>query len=852
VREVVRRAGGSARGTGAEEQRCDSEGDDLEGMIRSSNTRAACAAIRTLGEYITGSCSFGALDDSALNGSRSRALGLLLAGLAHYDETVRHETENVIGGSLFASDLLPPEAKSFLFGQIHKKLLVLLYEQPESRLTLFNTAATLNRIYRYVTEREVSRESFDFEPQGAAAFFPGTFDPFSSGHKRIVSEIRALGAEVYLAVDEFSWSKKTQPTLIRRQIVNMSTADQFGVYLFPGDIPVNLSNPGDLARLRGLFPKRQLYIVVGSDVVQNASAYSDPSAPGSVCDYDHIVFMRAADESDRQEKLPENRIRGKVIDLSLPPFYEDVSSTRIRENIDKNLDISMMVDPMVQEYIYLNSLYVRAPQYKTTVDPKTPELIYTGGTRGAHVSGYATLLRKMGVKLDPARDNRAVISGSPDGPDLGFAVSHTVNTGGLFEELSDISAAENVRQKISGKILVIDRVYSRSADDTERSQIVNELLARSLNDDHTYAMVRCKEDDALGKVFERKGFKPLPGGDGILVADMRSPMIFIEDALQTIKEPLCFDPAVADTVRSCRVRLQNALTELFPGRLLLSFDSGALNRMLIKKVMEYNGAADIPDHTKNVGRYMCVPYGKILSDSVVPHTVTKTLHVEKVFERDISDFGIMEYPGYSPIAAQIDTIASFGRPVILVDDLLHKGYRLEKLDSMLKSSSVEIKKIMVGILSGRGRDLMELTGRDADCVYFIPNLSYWFTESLEYPFIGGDSIKGGSPAPGYLLPSVNLILPYKMPDYVKNASPGSLYRLSLCSLENARDILQTLERRHQALFERSLTLGRLGEALHRPRIPDKGSAMKYDPGVLPSQYVEDDIKLLLRIGGTER
>jgi cytidyltransferase-like protein len=787
-----------------------------------------------------------------LDANRIRALGLLFAGLAHYDETVRHETLSVIGGSFFASDILSPGMRSVLFGYIHKKLLALLYEQPESRLTLFNAAATLNRVYRYITEREVMNEPFEFVSPGAAAFFPGTFDPFTSGHKRIVQEIRSLGVEVYLAVDEFSWSKKTQPTLIRRRIVNMSCADQFGVYLFPGSIPVNLSNPGDLARLRGLFPGRQLYIVVGSDVVQNASAYSDPSVPGSVCDYDHIVFMRAADETDRQETLPESRIRGKVISLSLPPFYEDVSSTRIRENIDKNLDISMMVDPMVQEYIYQNSLYVRAPQYKSTVDPSPPELVNTGGGNGTPIAGYMPLFKKMGVKLDQKRDNRAVISGNADGPDFGFAVSHTVDTGGLFEELNNFSAAQYVREKTSGKLLMIDRVYSKDAGDTAKDILINELLARSLDDGHTYALVCCKEDEALRKVFERKGFKPLFGEDGLLIADMRSPMIFIEDALQTIKEPLCFDPGVTETVIACRAKLQNALTELFPGRLLLSFDSGALNRMLIKKAMEYNGAADIPSDIKTVGKYMCVPYGKILSDSVVPHTVTKTLHVEKVFERDISDFDIMEYPGYAPITTQIDTIASFGRPVILVDDLLHKGYRLKKLDSMLKSSAVEIKKIMAGILSGRGRDLMELTNRDADSVYFIPNLSYWFTESLEYPFIGGDSIKGGSSAPGYLLPSVNLILPYKMPNYIKNAAPGSLYKLSLCSLENARDILQALERQYRMLFERSLTLGRLGEALYRPRIPDKGSAMKYDPGILPSQYVEDDIKLLLRIGGTER
>ena len=90
------------------------------------------------------------------------------------------------------------------------------------------------------------------------AFFPGTFDPFSVGHKRIVEEIRALGFEVYLAIDEFSWSKRTLPKLRRRKIAAMSVAGLWNVYLFPDEIPVNIAVPEDLAALQALFPGREL------------------------------------------------------------------------------------------------------------------------------------------------------------------------------------------------------------------------------------------------------------------------------------------------------------------------------------------------------------------------------------------------------------------------------------------------------------------------------------------------------------------------------------------------------------------------------------------------------------------
>lgn len=45
-------------------------------------------------------------------------------------------------------------------------------------------------------------------------------------------------------------------------------------------------------------------------------------------------------------------------------------------------------------------------------------------------------------------------------------------------------------------------------------------------------------------------------------------------------------------------------------------------------------------------------------------------------------------------------------------------------------------------MSSRGRDLMTAKGREADSVYFVPDLRAWFVESTMYPFIGGDTVGG--------------------------------------------------------------------------------------------------------------
>ena len=71
--------------------------------------------------------------------------------------------------------------------------------------------------------------------------------------------------------------------------------------------------------------------------------------------------------------------------------------------------------------------------------------------------------------------------------------------------------------------------------------------------------------------------------------------------------------------------------------------------------------------------------------------------------------------------------------MLLIDDLLHNGYRLEKLDPLFREQGVEIERIIVGILSGRGLDLMREQKRNVDCEYFIPNLLFWFTGKPALP-----------------------------------------------------------------------------------------------------------------------
>ncbi len=808
----------------------------LENFLQSGSVRPARTALYTLAEILN------ARPDHAV--LTKRVLGVVMRGISHYHGEIHRTALVVLCREIFGSQRISLEHRCQYFVLLHKKLLTILNEPRKGKLTFFNRAAMLNSLYRFLVACEVQWGAFSFPAPKPAAFFPGTFDPFSVGHKKIVEEIRALGFQVYLAVDEFSWSKRTLAKLQRRQIVVMSVADQWDTYLFPDDIPVNIANPDDLARLRQLMGGTELYLVAGSDVIRNASAYRSPE-PGSAAEYNHIIFHR---DQEGQEAAPlESLIRGKLVKVSLPSFFETVSSTRIREYVDRDLDISMLVDPMVQSFIYDNGLYVRTPERKNIL--RREDLFFR-----QHRGPSQDLPGEMNQLLSQKKGALGVVLRVRPQALMGWAVGHTLHGTDLYEGLQSIQAANYVRRHTSGRILLVDVVSPESAEEMGPStcrMLLNELLARSLEYDHTYAVCPCAPDNApLRYALDQLGFVPVSGQTDIFYVDMRSPVMLLQDVMLRIKKPHHDSDAVKEVVARTRPKLRQTLTDLFPGKLLLCFDSEMLNQSLMERIEALNGVQDVPAGVRRLGPYMCVPYGKILADEIVPNTVTKTLHVEKCFHPNMDGFEIVEYPGYSPLRNQVRTLKSFRRPVILVDDLLHRGFRIEQLDRLMKEEGLSTQRLIVAVMSGYGRDLMQVQGRKVDCEYFIPNLHYWVTESLLYPFLGGDSI--GQARPGETLPrSINLILPYIYPNYLVDATDQGVRALSQTALENAAQILKTLEEEHQQQFNTALTLGRLGEAVLRPRLPDKGGRMKYDLTLATSVYLEADLKQLQRISRKE-
>ncbi len=821
----------------------------LERMVNQNQESVACAALDTLGHLIQRAPDYRerAHETSREYGNRmGRFLGLLLRGMANYHDRVSQEAVYVLGEFLFGSDRLPEEEKSWIFRHWAKKILHVLADQPEPLLSFLIRAASLNHLYRFLSDYLFRNGEFQMEECQKAAFFPGTFDPFSLSHKGIVQEIRKLGYQVYLAMDEFSWSKKTQPKGICRKIAAMSVADDAGVFLFPDSKPINIANEEDLKRLKDLFPGKELAIVVGSDVIANASAYRKPPCENSIHHFDHIVFRR-----NMGGQIPESypNMLGTVQMLSLPVYLEDISSTRIRESIDENRDISQLIDPVAQSYIYENSLYLREPQDKPILRARQMHLEILEKETDAFLESLPAEQRR---KSRPGQMAAVLWDDSGEKAPLAFCLFRHLPMREVGEEFGNPELSNRIRNFAGGKIFLLSQIQVMAEDRYPRLRqwILTETLAYALEQEYTYCLYHgSREDEASAELLRLQGFLRMDAGEGELVmaAALYAPTTLTDNVESVLKEPFQSNPRVQRMLRRAHRRLQEAACALRPGHLVLSFDSYVMYHQIIEKITEINGVPKTVAEPKILGEKMCVPFGKMFRDSAAPNTVTKALHTERVFREDMSGFTIEEYPNYSPLRTQMRTIRSFRRDVILVDDLLHKGYRLKALMPLLASTPLSIDCILVGILSARGRELAERNGLQAQCVYFIPNIHTWIVESTMYPFIGGDSVKttrGGFPG---LLPSVNLILPYVAPVFLMRDSKQAAYQVSMTCLENARDILRVLEEEYQHAFGRTLTLNRLGQAILSPTCPDKGNFMRYDGNLPASTYVENDIRQLIRM-----
>lgn len=837
--------------------------DDLEDKIKVSEPQTCILLLNTIGiaieNYHNYKNSFP--EDMEINSKRLyRLFSILLMPLSSYKDELKIESLTVISNQIFSSKNMPLQEKKLLFTKYSKKLLTLVEDKIENNYVFYSNAASLNKIYKYILECEFEKVDLSIESFDKVAFFPGAFDPFSLSHRQIAKEIRKLGFEVFLAVDEFSWSKRTEAHQFRRNIINMTVSKEDGIYIFPTDMPINISNKNDLELLKNIFTTKEVYLAVGTDVILNASAYK---VNEEILNFSHLVFDRrtSALPSFEENKLKDalKRIKGNVIELSLPTQYEDISSTKIRDYIDQNRDISKLIDPMAAEYIRNFKLYIREPLYKSLIETKKINVsIY----RDLNDELVDFLINSFGsyinednlIKVRDKLSYRIVLlTESNTSEPLAFSIFYWVRHSRLFEEFKDQNITEYIRKNSNGRTAVISCLFSKNFDETYMEMVLNESLSIAINRDYNnciyYNSIINGNNELAQKCIELQGFLRTDfaiDNSPIYLVDMNNPISLNLDLENMLKSPYSSEPKILKAISLTRNRLKKAIADLYPGNLVITFSKDMIYSKLIQKVCDENNVSTIDSNKTKLGEKMCVPFGLILNKTLVPNTVTKTLHTEKQFSKDVESFTIRNFPNYLSLKEQCKVIKSYSRPVILVDDILHNGYRLQIVAPHLLEQDVKISKLLVGILSGRGKETAQLMNLDVDSAYFIPNLKLWLNESAQYPFLGGDMIEGEQ-SDSNLLTSVNLLLPYVYPKYIKDSLNQKVFELSKICLENTLLIFNEIEKVYQEINEKNLNINTLGEVLFTPRIPDIDQNHYAKNFMKPSDFIKKDLDYLKRL-----
>ncbi len=816
-------------------------------LYNDSNSHVSSLALKVFSVMIENYSEYKEIFEQIIDKYSNRfikILSIIISGLANNDEQIRMDTLFFIGNQIFNSKILGDNDKYKIFKCIAKKLISLTDEKNTDYLNFLNTANSFNYIYKFLSGyNNVLNDKYDVTVNNKIAYFCNSFDPFTLEHKKIIKEIKSLGYDVFLEIDESSWWKNTQPYKIRRKIIDISIADELDTYLLSESLKINFANPDDIVKLKSMFADKEIYIIARKEMLLNQAVYKQKLSKNSIYAFNHLILdsdnIYDSDESDKINEV-RKKIKGEIIDLSISPINET-----------KNLAI----DSQALKYIYNTGIYLRESQDKTLADKSSLKIEIINDLSenvadeiGRYIFMYTNLYENIGEELANKNISLLVIrENSQENRLLGFSAFHHIGTAQMYREFGNIEIANYVRENTSGKIIIIDGIYTNPSEKIPELEqtLLTETLLHGLKNDFTYALY-CNtllnyDSDETSELLELHGFKKLDAADlknHIYAVDMKFPICLTLDMQNYIKEPLISSQRLKELVSDTRKRLKLVLAKLYPNSLVLSFDVQMLQQALVEKISEIS----LSDSD-----YLCVPFGNVFSGKIVANVATKSLHIEKCFNYDTGDFEITQYPFYSSISKQIDVIKSFNKPVILVDDVMHNCHEIIGIDKVLRAKGVDVKRIIAGILSSNGKDIMEIRERSVDSAYFIPNLRLWLRESMLYPFFGGNTVLSENELKLNLIPSINQILPYASPIFMKDAAKDVIYDLSMLCLENARDISKALEQEYKSIFDKNLVLKNLCEVLSTPRYPAKGKNLCYDLDQKISDYIENDIKNLIRI-----
>ncbi len=722
-----------------------------------------------------------------------------------------------------------------------KKILTLLTHLPGDHGRFFLVAQVLSSL-----DKGLAAVPVRFPRAPRIGFLPGTFDPFTSAHGEMVRRALAHCDEVFVQVDDFSWRKHAQPRFLRDELAWMALSVIPGAYLFPYNPPVNIAHSASLVRLQRRLGRRVLHLIIGSDVLEGASAYRDPASP--IWDIPHLITTREEQGSRKWEgKL--DRFRGAVQVFQVPSRMKNVSSTSLREAFDRRGELELYCDPLIARVLRERRLYVNYPARKEEVYVSQWELRFhregglpPGLERLSQLDATRAVARWTGHQ-----PRTAVLLSRETGEDLAALTWMEGTAAALPVALEDESLAEVAGGSLMGAGALVEAIGACRGDESlvHLDQLLSRIIGQWFNEGLLFSLfgVPVQGGERLWEMLRHHG----AGWLGAMTSKSRGvrwagielthPLVMVHDLEQLLQPPYFrLGPAEEAFVRMRRA-LSAFFAERLPGSGLLHIHEKETKRQLVawseERLSERSG-------------WVVLGLGRQFSRDIVGNSPTLALDLERYLTRQGYEAGIAPAYGSPSLELQLTTARELGRNALLLVPFLDSAEPVLMVAAACRKVGVRLREVLVGATSASVHAALQLSGVPHRTVLVVPHWRGVVRESAVVPFVGGWSIKEPRVQGHSLTPSINDCLPYHDP-HPLGLDPDGALDFSRLALEQAILLFQVLEETFRVSEGRLLTLSDLSAVVRYPRCPPfpQGFTMPRDRA--PSEILNQDLEALARL-----
>ena len=819
--------------------------DDIEDHVRRGTEPLQRLLLQTLGWVIV-SLAVERLDGGVLR----RLAGMLLGALAETRASTVHE-----GYAQIAMVLERMTRKqrndgrlSLFLRIVTKSLLSLVTHKPGERGRFFLIASALNHLDRAMA---AARPLVRFPARPSVAFLPGTFDPFTMAHTEVVSRVLTQADEVLVQVDDYSWKKHAQPRQVRQELAWMALAAIPEAFEAPFEPPVNLANGDSVRQLKRRIGRRELWVVVGSDVLEGASAYRDTAGP--IWDLPHLVVVRENSPSQRwQEKLDAFRNRVQVVSVSHK--VKAISSTSLRAALDRGGDLEALCDPLVGRTLSERRLYVNYPPRKEPVRQPRYSLLVE---RGSKLPSGLQAVARAG-SLPPAtrwagRRSEVCALAARDGAKPLAALSwREVSAAALPVELSDPELALLPEKHLLGLGALVDGFAASPGSDGQEhfGTLLSRVMARWLDSGMLFALTAVSDGASpqLWEALEECGAwwlsdEPRASASAARWAAVRltEPLVLVWDLEQVLQPPIVAEEGIEALIAGGRRAIARYFARRAPGSALFHLFERETKRVVVEWARERIAEQGAER------RWVILGLGRQFYRDLIGDCPTLALDLERFLTWQGYEGGFHPSTGSPPLEVQLHTARELGRDALLVAPFLDSEEPVLKVQAAAHQAGVALREVLIGVTSASVHAALHLAGIPHRCGTVIPRWQGVLRESSLMPYLGGWSILGREPLEtGSLRPSLNDCLPYHHPHPLGLDGEAAL-DFSRLVLDQTRLLLATIEGIFRSREGRMLSLHDLGAIVRTPRCPPLPKGFLPPRERVPSELLVDDLEALARL-----